>query len=121
MNEQLTKEQLETPQERPVLSEQEEKILREGVKGFKLGGSKMKKLIVFMVLVQLIFVSYTVRADHRPAVPAELTVKDKKTHKIWMKDANVLGKAMTWDEAFNAIKNLNEQKYAGLQCWRCRV
>lgn len=70
----------------------------------------MKKLVVFMVLVQLIFVSY-VAAE-------EKVVKDREAHKVWMRDANLIGKAVTWDDAFNAVKNLNEQKYAGLQCWR---
>lgn len=77
----------------------------------------MKRLIVFMVLVQFLFASYTMAEDER-FIPSDLVVKDRKAHRVWMRDANVIGNAMTWDDAFKAVKNLNEQKYAGLQCWR---
>lgn len=77
----------------------------------------MKRLIVFMVLVQLIFASY-VKADDERFILSNLVVKDKKVPKVWTRDANVIGHPMTWDAAFKAVKNLNEQKYAGLQCWR---
>ncbi len=77
----------------------------------------MKKLVVFMVLFQFIFASYVIAYEER-FIPSDLVVKDREAHRIWIRDASIIGNAMTWNDAFKAVKNLNEQKYAGLQCWR---
>lgn len=47
-----------------------------------------------------------------------LTVLDKETKLMWTKDGNIAGKGMGWDDAFEFIKKLNEQKYAGYSDWR---
>ena len=77
----------------------------------------MKKLVVFMVLFQFIFASYVMAYEER-FIPSDLVIKDRKAYRIWTRDASIIGNAMTWNDAFKAVKDLNEQKYAGLQCWR---
>lgn len=37
---------------------------------------------------------------------------------MWTRDANIARWEMTWDGAFELIKNLNKQKYAGYSDWR---
>lgn len=54
---------------------------------------------------------------------SDLTFLDKtnfltKPLVMWTRDGNLAGKKMTWNDAFNFIKRLNEQKYAGYNDWR---
>lgn len=51
----------------------------------------------------------------------DLTVLDKTTKLMWTRDGYLAGKAMTWNDAFNFIKKLNERKYAGYSDWRLPV
>ena len=48
---------------------------------------------------------------------SNLTVLHKKTKLMWTMDANI-GGSMSWNNAFEFIKQLNEQKYAGYNDWR---
>jgi hypothetical protein len=45
-------------------------------------------------------------------------VSDKLTDLIWAKGANVTQQAVTWDEALQAIRELNRDGYGGVSNWR---
>jgi hypothetical protein len=48
----------------------------------------------------------------------EQTAFDKELALIWIRDADMAGKTMTWDEANEYIQRLNKQDYAGYRDWR---
>lgn len=49
---------------------------------------------------------------------SDLTVLHKKTKLMWIRDGNIAGEVMNWDDAFKFIESLNKQKYAGYNDWR---
>jgi len=48
----------------------------------------------------------------------ELTAFDKELALFWIRDADMAGKSMTWDEANDYIQHLNKRGYAGYGDWR---
>lgn len=48
----------------------------------------------------------------------EQTAFDKELALVWIRDADMAGKTMTWDEANEYIQRLNKQDYAGYRDWR---
>ncbi len=49
---------------------------------------------------------------------SDLTVKDKKTGLIWLKNVVIGNRYMTWLDAFKFIEQLNKEKHAGYSDWR---
>ncbi|MDD3814361.1 MAG: DUF1566 domain-containing protein [Desulfocapsaceae bacterium] len=45
-------------------------------------------------------------------------VTDKLTDLVWARGANVTQQAVTWDEALQAIRELNREGYGGVSNWR---
>lgn len=81
----------------------------------------MKRLLTFVlmfIIASALLAGISYGADEERFILSDLVVKDKEAWLIWIRDANVAGKEMTWDDASKFVKKLNEQKYAGLQCWR---
>lgn len=81
----------------------------------------MKKLfefsLIFVMVIGLIAeVSYAAGGER--FVFSDLTATDKSTGLVWTRDANILNKALTWNEALRFIKQLNGKKYAGYNDWR---
>jgi len=56
--------------------------------------------------------------DNERFVLHNLSAFDKQTGLVWLKDTNKSGKAMTWDEASDYIRQLNKEGYAGFDDWR---
>ncbi len=48
----------------------------------------------------------------------EQTSFDKELALVWLRDADMAGKTMTWDEANEYIQRLNKQGYGGYADWR---
>lgn len=49
---------------------------------------------------------------------SDLTVLDNETKLMWTRDANIMGVGNKRDKAFEFVRHLNEQKYAGYSDWR---
>jgi len=51
-------------------------------------------------------------------VKSELTVTDKRSGLMWVKNGNIVGERINYGEALSFISQLNENKYAGYKDWR---
>lgn len=81
----------------------------------------MKKLfefsLIFVMVIGLIAeASYGAGAERFDF--SDLTATDKSTGLVWTRDANIVNKALTWNEALRFIKQLNGKKYGGFSDWR---
>lgn len=45
-------------------------------------------------------------------------VTDRLTNLCWLKNADLTGKPVSWDEAFSVVKNLNSKCFGGINNWR---
>lgn len=80
----------------------------------------MKWLRVFIMFVlmagSVAKISYA--AGEERFVFSDLTATDKSTALVWARDANIVNKALTWNEALRFIKQLNGKKHGGYSDWR---
>lgn len=57
-----------------------------------------------------------------PAKPrltiSDLTVKDNITGLVWTRNGNLAGEMLSWYDAFQFIRMLNEKRYAGHSDWK---
>lgn len=57
-------------------------------------------------------------AEEIQFVPDRLTVLDRTSGLVWIKDGNLAGKRLSWQGANDFIKELNKKGYAGKKDWR---
>lgn len=73
----------------------------------------LQQLIILLMLLSLSTVSY---ADSRFVVKDKVII-DTKTRVVWARDANMPNKHVTYQEALNYLKKLNDKKYGGYNKW----
>jgi hypothetical protein len=82
-------------------------------------GKKAGRLKVFALLCALsvLLLAGNTLAEKRFVV-TDQWVKDSVTGLIWSRDGNPAGRLLSWDDAVEFIRMLNEQNYAGHADWR---
>lgn len=56
--------------------------------------------------------------NDEPCQDSKLTVLDAKTGLSWMRQADLTGKAVTWQQALDAVRQLNQQRPGAFNDWR---
>ena len=78
----------------------------------------MKRLLFFILffVVASGFIPMTsYGAGEERFIFSDSTAIDKKTGLVWVRDANIVNKALTWNEAHRFIEQLNGKKIWWLQ------
>jgi hypothetical protein len=73
--------------------------------------------LVIVLVVTMIWAGASRAATARFEV-SDLTVLDEMTGLVWSRNANPAGWLMSWDDAVDYVRMLNEQKYAGRADWK---
>jgi len=76
----------------------------------------LTSVILFLILFLFVFVNNTTLAAHRFLVRDKVII-DTKTGLVWLRDANVMKKFTSRDEATTFINKMNATKYAGYDNW----